>query len=346
MMSRTRVAGVANPRVSYLLLVAGVLSLIFLGGSTLVAPPGALADPRLSTHLPAHAHDASPPVRAEMPVSAVAATSDVLWRGPDGQPLPLFTHKAAIQFLRSAQVVSRTELPSGWTRPQKLLLERDGIRLHAIFRTYERAQEPIEDPLTGLPVAGSVKDSAMFEVAAYELAMMLDLRLVPPTVRRTIDNRDGTLQLWIETAMTEGVRRERAIEPPSGTWWRGIMQTMQIFDTLVWNADRHSGNLLIDPDWGVWFIDHTLAFQTRRDLQLESINFCERRLWERLRTLSDDGIAKQLAPYLDGREIGSLLSRRERIVKHIEKLIATRGIDEVIFDYSHDIADWSSLRTE
>jgi hypothetical protein len=185
------------------------------------------------------------------------------------------------------------------------------------------------------------KDSAMFEAAAYDLALLLEIPLVPPTVERVVNNRDGTLQLWIEAATTETKRRELGSEPPNSSWWSGIMQTLRIWDNLIFNADRNTGNFLIDATWGIWFVDHTRAFQKRRDLRnIESITFCERILWDRLRTLSDNEIKERMAPYLDGREIGALLARRDRIVAHIEKLIEENGEDRVIFRYSHDIRDW------
>jgi hypothetical protein len=119
------------------------------------------------------------------------------------------------------------------------------------------------------------------------------------------------------------------------------MQTLRIWDNLIFNADRNTGNFLIDPDWGIWFVDHTRAFQLRRDLRnVESITFCESELWNRLSALGDEVIEERMARYLDGREIGALLTRRERIVKHIEKLIEELGEDKVLFRYSHDISDW------
>jgi hypothetical protein len=243
--------------------------------------------------------------------------------------------------MRTAEVVSMEEIPEGSTRPQKVLLEKDGIRVHAIFRSFVRVQERIRDPQTGQLIMGDAKDSALFEAAAYELATMLEIPLIPPTVERVVHNRDGTLQLWIETATTETKRRELGVEPPNASWWSGIMQTLRIWDMLIFNADRNTGNFLIDPDWGVWFVDHTRAFQLRRDLRnIESITFCERALWDRLLTLSDDEIEERMGPYLDGREIGALLARRDRIVKHIERLIEENGEDRVIFRYSYDVADW------
>jgi hypothetical protein len=286
--------------------------------------------------------DLEPETRMGIGAAAAAATlGDRHWRGPDGELLPFESHAQVIEFLQTADVVSMEEILDGSTRPDKLLLERDGIRVHAIFRSFERVQQRTQDPRTGQFVLGDAKDSAMFEAAAYELALMLGIALVPPTVPRVLHNQDGTLQLWIESATTETRRRELGAEPPNEHWWNGVMQTLRIWDNLIFNADRNTGNFLIDPDWGVWFVDHTRAFQLRRDLRnIESITFCERELWNRLSALADDEIEERMAPYLDGREIGALLTRRERIVRHIEKLIEEHGEDKVIFRYSHYISDW------
>jgi len=237
--------------------------------------------------------------------------------------------------------ISTTTLPKGATRPEKVLLKKDGLRLHAIFRSYRRTQERAVDPLTGFEQYGDFTDSAISEAAAYELASLLDLPFIPPTVRRTLHNREGTLQLWIEDAQTAEQYIENGTAPPNADWWRGVQQTLTIFDNLVFNPDRHGGNLLIDADWAVWFIDHTRAFQRRRELRSpEHIKFAERRLWRRLQTVTDDDIKARLSPYLGGREIMTLLARRARLVAHIEGLIDHRGEDAVLFDYSYDLAAW------
>jgi hypothetical protein len=264
-----------------------------------------------------------------------------VWHGPDGRPLPFATTTEVLDFLRTAEVVSMTELPKGATKPEKVLLEKNGVRMHAIFRSYRRTQERTLDPVSGQVLYGDFTDSAMSEAAAYELARLLELPFVPPTVRRTIGNRDGTLQLWIEGAETAEHHIESGTQPPHADWWRGVQQTLTIFDNLVFNTDRHMGNLLIDSDWTVWFIDHTRAFQLRRQLRNpEIIKFTERRLWRRLQTVTDDDIRGRLSPFLGSRELMALLARRDRLVAHIEGLIAANGENAVLFDYSYDLADW------
>jgi hypothetical protein len=263
------------------------------------------------------------------------------WRDAAGRPLPFSSADQVLDFLRTAKVVSRSTLPKGITRPEKVLLERNGVRAHAIFRSYRRARERVVDDATGQGAYDDLSDSAISEAAAYELARMLDLPFVPPTVRRIIDNTEGTLQLWIEDARTARDYVEHGQQPPHADWWRGVLQTLAIFDNLVFNTDRHTGNLLIDADWKVWFIDHTRAFQLRRRLRNpESIGFAERHLWERLRTLPDNEIRAHLSPYLGGREIMALLARRDHLVRHIEKLIEERGERAVLFDYSYELTAW------
>ena len=42
---------------------------------------------------------------------------------------------------------------------------------------------------------------------------------------------------------------------------------MRLFDSLIFNDDRNPGNYLFDADWKLWMIDHSRAFQMRRELK-------------------------------------------------------------------------------
>jgi hypothetical protein len=260
------------------------------------------------------------------------------WLDARGAPLPFTTHEEILDFLRAARVVSTTDLPVGWTKPKKVLLERDGVQMHAIFRRKDLTQEQRGDPDTGQPLYAEFRDSAMFEPAAYELSMLLGLPFVPPAVARTIDNTRGSLQLWVENAMSEQEMNEQGIRPPDATWWRGLWGTLTLWDSLLFNADRNTGNVLIDASWDVWFVDHTRAFQPRRQLRNPQIvTFTERRLWRRLQEVTDAEIRERVAPYLSPGETGALLARRQKLVQHLQRLIDTHGVNAVIFDYEHDL---------
>ena len=115
--------------------------------------------------------------------------------------------------------------------------------------------------------------------------------------------------------------------------WRQQKQIMYVFDSLLANADRNQGNILIDQQWTLWFIDHTRAFQTTsRLLREDDLSSCERSLWRSLHEVDDQTIRQRLEPFLESREISKLLLRRRKLVRHIEEMIEKNGEEIAIFD--------------
>ncbi len=107
---------------------------------------------------------------------------------------------------------------------------------------------------------------------------------------------------------------------------------MHVFDNLIANSDRNQGNLLVDADWTIWFIDHSRGFGRSSRLPYpEKVRACERGLWKSLRELDEETVRQRLTPYLEGKEISALLSRRKKLIKHIQKLIDKNGEDAVLF---------------
>ncbi len=47
------------------------------------------------------------------------------------------------------------------------------------------------------------RDNYIYEPAAYQLSLLLGLDNVPPATLRKIDNKNGSVQIWVENAMTE-----------------------------------------------------------------------------------------------------------------------------------------------
>ena len=152
--------------------------------------------------------------------------------------------------------------------------------MNAIFRTVDISRQRIR---IGGRFHMFFRDSAMHECAAYALARLLGLENVPPAVARSINGRWGSLQVWVEGTMTGNDRRERGLQPPEPQEW--FLRTMMItvWDQLIFNDDRNPGNILIEPDWDVWMVDHTRAFQRNPNLRdPEMVTHCERHFWERL----------------------------------------------------------------
>ncbi len=253
-----------------------------------------------------------------------------VWTGPDGELLPFRTDEEILDFLRTATVISTKTIPVGVTRPLKVLLERDGVRMHSVFRHVDlfkkqwRSREGIKT---------NFRDSCRFEVAAYELGRLLGIDNIPPVVEREVEGRKGTLQAWVEGAMTEVTRKEKGLEPPEPSRWMFQYQVMWLFDNLIFNDDRNKGNILIDQNWNLWMIDATRAFRPVNHLRNPRIvRHCERGVWERLNSVTDDEIRRRLDPYLGSFEMSCLLKRRQRLVEHLEELIRTRGEEVVLFD--------------
>ena len=272
---------------------------------------------------------AAPP--AHVPAET-SAPSPRVWLGPDGKPLPFTSDEEILDFLRTAKVIKMKEISQGITHPRQVLLEKNGIRMRAIFRDVDEEKSMVTFASGQAEIM--FRDNYIFECAAYELSRLLGLDDVPPVVERRIEGKSGTLQIWVENAMTETVRSQKKIDPPDVVRWNQQVQVMRICDNLVYNTDRNMGNILITPDWEMWLIDHTRAFRIRRELKdPKGIVQCERKLWERLQALDEATVRQRFKKFLRSSEIDALLKRRQKLVEHIQKLIDQRGEKEVLFTW-------------
>lgn len=265
------------------------------------------------------------------------------WKNSTGQTISFPSREGLEEFLRTAAIVEIEGIDEGTTNPRRVLLEHNGVRMRACFRDV-RIYKKMERLQSGA-VKYDFRDEAVYELAAYELGKLLGLRNIPPTVLRKVKGVNGTLQAWVEDCMMEKDRQKRKIDPPR-TWnWVMQSQIIQLFDLLIFNEDRNAGNLLIDPDWKLWLIDHTRAFRTYMQLNgEESIQFCEKNLWARLKTLDAAAVEDHLSPYLNSGQIKSLLRRSALLVEHVQGLIDERGPKRVLFNYPAAVESVTSRR--
>lgn len=253
----------------------------------------------------------------------VGAEAPVRWQGSEG-PLPFATVDEVIDYLQRAEVVARKELSSGTTKPWKLTLERDGVRAHAIFRTVQaRVGRDWHE----------VEDHNRYEVAAFEVARLLGLGTVPPTTMRKIDGQRGSIQLWVENARSETERIAAGISHGDRTGVDLQKQRMRIFDALIYNFDRNTGNLLFDTTGRLWLVDHTRSFKAEGSLPPElDLDRCERVLWYALRDLDPKQLRKAVRSYLDPLQSAALLERLEALRTHLSERIGALGEDAVLYD--------------
>jgi hypothetical protein len=269
------------------------------------------------------------------PVSGAAETdlypTDYVWRDVDGNPLPFQDTATILEALRTAEIVEQEQMSRGIAKNVKLLLEYEGVRFKAVLRMIDVTEK---EKTGSLRMVVKYRDSHIFEAAAFELSELLGLGRVPPTVQRGLAGHDGTVQIWMEGVAPEDVMlKEGRLTPPDKvSWWRqkGLMW---VFDALIANTDRNQGNLLIDEDWNLWFIDHTRAFrETSSLMEVDELDRCERKLWNALQQADEDEIRARLEPFLTSKEMTKLFLRRDKLIKHFQKKIRKKGEEKVIYD--------------
>jgi len=304
----------ASRRFNSLVWACGVIAVSVLFPSVLPALHGE----------PGSAHDAA---------AAESSTGEPrTWKGPNGEVLPFKNNEEVSEFLRTAEVTGMEYISDDQTGPRRVLLEKDGIKMRAVFRDVNSSR------LIGPGLKGEMRrnfrDYYAFEAAAYELAQMLGLDNLPPTVIRRIDRTTGSLQVWIENARTEENRLRAGLDPPNPLRYSRQVQIMHIFDNLIYNEDRNQGNILYDENWKLWMIDHTRAFSLEVELsEPEEIMFCDEELWENLTSLDESVLEERMEPFLKGSEIKALRGRRKALVEHIQKIIDQKGEKAGLFKH-------------
>jgi hypothetical protein len=258
----------------------------------------------------------------------VGVTLITLLQAP-AAPTPL-TPEAMATFLKTAQIVHAKPIGKGVTSPWRLTLT-DGTTTHdAAFQSVDE-HKPMERFASG-GVELNFVDSWRYNVAAYRLADLIGLgEMMPVTVERRWRGAVGALSWWVEARMDEEARLKQKISPPDREAWARQMFRLRVFSQLVDDTDRNLGNVLITPEWDIRMIDFTRAFRLWPKIKEEDITRCDRRLLDRLQTLTFEEIAHAVESYLTREEIKAVLARRDLIVAHVRRLVAERGEQQVLY---------------
>ena len=257
--------------------------------------------------------------------STETASPERTFIGPDGNPLPFKNDAALMEFLRTARVIDRNTIGSGINRSQKVTLEKDGVRANAIFREADVTER---DARVGGLSFRVFRDSCLFEPAAYQLALKLGITNIPPAVRRRLDGRVGSMQIWIEDILDE---KGEGFRPPSISVWVRQLRDMILLDNLIFNVDRNASNILVSSDYTLVMIDHTRGFQEKVSIMdPERLTHVNRETWEKFKNLTEDEMRDAVRPYLAPTEMTPLVRRYEAIIEHIEALIEERRESVVV----------------
>jgi hypothetical protein len=155
--------------------------------------------------------------------------------------------------------------------------------------------------------------------AAYRMDRLLNLDMVPVTVKRKVNGSDGTLQFMPENTINE---RERSSSGSGGSASCPINDqwaAMYVFDTLIYNEGRTQQRMLYDKStWGLILTEHDKAFAKKkgRPGHLRNINLMISAGWaSALGELSDEVLQETFGDVLDKRRLSALASRRDELLR-------------------------------
>ena len=149
------------------------------------------------------------------------------------------------RFLLTAHIQNEVSAGKGITDSRKAMLT-DGRRSHPAHIQWINVYSPLFKGKDGSQER-DFKDTWKFNVAAWRLAKLLHLTdMVPPSVQRTVDGKPASVTWWIDgIAMDEKERLARGLKPPDTEAWNRQMDTIRVFDLLIYNMDRSQEILLI-----------------------------------------------------------------------------------------------------
>ena len=216
------------------------------------------------------------------------------------------------EFLLNAEVAVDEKLDLGVTHPRRLTLERNGQRMRAVFKTLDT------DPDIERRQWDHRYDRAdryLYEVAAYRVDRILGLQMVPVAVQRTVDGQRGVLQYWVEDAVNETDRAQKKLGYGSDCGFHAQHALVNVFDMLINNVDRNTGNILYDRDWQVWLIDHGRSFgaddERPPELRDQQIVVTPP-MAEALAAITTESL-EPLAPYLNRVQRRALVQRAQKL---------------------------------
>jgi hypothetical protein len=216
--------------------------------------------------------------------------------------------------LKSAPTVRLEDIGTGVTKPQRAYLEPGGIVASFTWKVLPPARR------------GGHWESYKSEIAAYELDKRLGLNMVPPTVEREMDGRQGAAVMWVEQAISlKQIGKTLTSERVPG---RDIRK-MLTFDNFIGNPDRNAGNILIDAANNVILIDHSRAFVTEKDLPVK-IERVDEDLWNAIQALTPEDLRAVVGSLIGDAAMDAMLERRSRMKKSIDALVAKKGRSVVI----------------
>jgi len=222
------------------------------------------------------------------------------------------------QLLRRGEIISSEYIGTGITKPKRLTIRYGEREEDAAFK-YGDTNPGLESRKSYISRRHDDADRYQYDPAAYRLDRMIDLQMVPVSVIRTVDSKEGTLGIWIHKAINERDRLEQNVAFGGYCAQDEQYRLRFLFDSLIYNEDRNLTNILwTRKDFQLRFIDHSLAFRgkTGRTKQYRKVKFRLSDVFERhLRSLNEENLTARLSSWLHPRQISAIVARRDMILK-------------------------------
>lgn len=234
-------------------------------------------------------------VRPGVQATAPAAASAKVWEG---------RHAEFEAYIRTAEIDHFEDIPIGVTRPKRAFLKPGGLVASVAWKVLPPSRQ------TGY------WESYKSEIAAYEMDKLLGMTMVPVAVEKRWKGQTAAAILWLAP-----IRQWKEVQAlPKPLKWNRQAILMKMFDNLIGNPDRNMGNLLVDPDWNLFLIDHSRAFIDRKDLPVK-MERIEPEVWNRMLALDEPSLTAALDKWLDRRAIRAIVARRDRMKMAVDKLV-------------------------
>jgi hypothetical protein len=157
------------------------------------------------------------------------------------------------------------------------------------------------------------------DVAAYRLDRLLELDMVPVSVRRKVDGKDGTLRFvptrWLDEEQRQINNSGGGAACPLPDQWNAML----VFDILVGNWQRTGESIHYDESsFDLMLVGHDRAFSTSgaKPSWYKDVVTKVGPAWKaELTDLTDEVLQEQFADVLDKRRIKALAKRRDLLLK-------------------------------
>lgn len=236
------------------------------------------------------------------------------------------------EFLKTAEIMRFEDIGEGVTKPYRLYLRKGEEENSGCWKNPSGMEK-------------GFLEGWQYEIAAYEMDKLLGLNMIPPTVEREFSGKNGSLQLWITSEMSDLERMEKGIDVPEDHIlpWNRKKYLARAFDCLIANEDRTQQNIRYTKDWRTILIDHSRSFRSKkkytRDLLYGKEGIKEKKLIrmlpgefiEKLKSLHFKVIEDAVGPYLTDKEIEAVLKRRDLLLKEINAMIKEIGEDKFLY---------------